>query len=91
MCTLKRNLFKKIYIYQIFIFQDKIGVWFRHIFSGCYAVRFNINAKQRYVASNPKFFNTTYQRTEATVPQVICKYNARPNPEEKYNDKIFLL
>ncbi|XP_077280262.1 uncharacterized protein LOC143907378 [Temnothorax americanus] len=65
-----------------FLYEDKIGVLFNYIFKGCYVVRFNVNHNPRYVMSNPAFANATYKRREVQEPEFICRYYARPNPEE---------
>ncbi|KAL0118248.1 hypothetical protein PUN28_009121 [Cardiocondyla obscurior] len=62
--------------------KERVGVWFEYIFKGCYALRFNINANPRYRVTKPKFFNTNYQQMEVKEPELVCRYNARPNPEK---------
>ncbi|XP_011862804.1 PREDICTED: uncharacterized protein LOC105559258 [Vollenhovia emeryi] len=66
-----------------YLYEDSIDVWFRYAYTGCYAVRFTVNSKQKYVVSNPRYLVTSYPRTEVTVPQLVCRYNARPNPGER--------
>lgn len=71
---------------MILIFQNNIsGLWFQHIFAGCYALQFHIGS-QKYVIRGHKFLNTTYQRTEVIEPQFICKYETYYNPNERYSN-----
>lgn len=53
--------------------EDNIGLWFHHIFTGCYALRFRIDRQN--VIRDCNFFYTSYQRTEVTEPQFTCKYD----------------
>ncbi|EGI59497.1 PREDICTED: uncharacterized protein LOC105151892 isoform X1 [Acromyrmex echinatior] len=67
------------------LYKDNIWLWFRYIFTGCYALRYRIN-NQKYIIGQSIFLNTTYQRTEVQEPQVICKYkdvDTRQSDSEK--------
>ncbi|XP_018352560.1 PREDICTED: uncharacterized protein LOC108754623 [Trachymyrmex septentrionalis] len=67
------------------LYKDNIGLWFRYIFTGCYALRYRIN-NRKYITGQSIFLNTTYQRTEVQEPQVICKYkdiDTRQSDSEK--------
>lgn len=59
---------------------------FRYIFTGCYALRFQVNHKQKYKVVDPIFINSIYKRTEVIEPQFICKYIEHPtdnSPEKR--------
>ncbi|XP_070152617.1 uncharacterized protein [Polyergus mexicanus] len=63
--------------------EDNIKLWFQHIFTGCYAVRFYIGRQKHAIKDYNKFVNTTYQRTEVTEPQFICKYDSNYNIDQR--------
>ncbi|KYN15150.1 Neural/ectodermal development factor IMP-L2, partial [Trachymyrmex cornetzi] len=57
----------------VYLYKDNIWLWFKYIFTGCYALRYRIN-NRKYITGHSIFLNTTYQRAEVQEPQVICKY-----------------
>ncbi|KAL6440365.1 hypothetical protein ACFW04_003126 [Cataglyphis niger] len=70
--------------------EGNIKLWFQYIFTGCYALRFHIG-RQKYVIRGHKFINTTYQSTEVTEPQFICKYNSYYNFDQRHEITNFTL
>ncbi|KYN00916.1 hypothetical protein ALC62_08142 [Cyphomyrmex costatus] len=75
------------------LYEDNIWLWFRYIFTGCYALRYRID--NLYIIGQSSFLNTTYQPTEVQEPQVLCKYKdmdiRHSNSETKQVVKNFTL
>lgn len=71
--------------------EGNIKLWFQHIFTGCYALRFYIGRQKYAIKDYNKFVNTTYQRTEVTEPQFICKYDSNYNIDQRHEITNFTL
>ncbi|XP_034938641.1 uncharacterized protein [Chelonus insularis] len=56
--------------------ENNIYIYFKHIFTGCYALRYKID--HNYVIRSRQYISTTYQRREVEEPTFRCNYDNRP-------------
>ncbi|XP_014216496.1 uncharacterized protein LOC106645214 [Copidosoma floridanum] len=54
--------------------EDTLHMWFHYIYTGCYALGFNVD--NDYIFVGNEFFVTDYQKKEVAEPKVSCSYKS---------------
>ncbi|XP_057334160.1 uncharacterized protein LOC130673222 isoform X2 [Microplitis mediator] len=67
--------------------EDNISLYFEHVYSGCYALRYTIDDNNYAIHSN-KYITTSYQRTEVMEPVSHCYYDDRALNNNDHNRNL---
>ncbi|KAK0177932.1 hypothetical protein PV328_001928 [Microctonus aethiopoides] len=83
-CLLKENKIKKHENNSEKCNKDDILLYFQHVYTGCYALRYTIGGYE-YAIRSRKYIKTNYQRTEIKEPKFYCTYDDRNDIDESRN------
>ncbi|KAK0181130.1 hypothetical protein PV327_003438 [Microctonus hyperodae] len=83
-CLLKENKIKRNENNSEKCKKDDVLLYFQHVYTGCYALRYKIGSYE-YAIRSRKYIKTNYQRTEINEPKFYCTYDDRNDIDESRN------